>query len=447
MVNTFDPWASPRLTWGQRLALQGDNGSARFDAPDANTPGKSSILGTFGDNGGWGPAKGAGQAPVAAGAPDWAKYTGGNTGASYQALLDQGFNPWANLGQYMPGGISSPNSGQRVHGTAQGGEDDLGRVWRWTNDVIRIYEQQGRPLGDRDKAQLWLANVERLRSEYGAPDNTSGPWSGSQFARFGGATGGDTWRSAGGPREAVPLVVQPDGSVGHGTPAGAGQGMRSLGHAPPQSYQVDNGPKTGTDPGKGDTPVADETGSGGGGATPIPANAEYNSFLAGNPAARTQKLYQLLGIGNPSNARSIFGGHLAGLADMFDPWSITQNTDGSQQVDDYEGLLNRFTQTLGGPGGFGKIAGSATNAMNTIDWSKLTDVEVPQVLAKLQGLQTYGMNPLIGKVYGNTLDDALAQFLGNVTDTARNDPQKAAAMRFMDYLRGNAGMRGILGLK
>lgn len=231
-------WAQP----GQQRAT--DGGTARFDAPSARTGAGFTSLGNLGDGGGWGLAKGAGQAQVAAGAPDWARYTGGHTGSSYQHLLDQGFDPWRNLAQYMPGGISSPNSGPATHRYAQGGEDDLGEVWRWTNDIIAAYAQQGKTLTDRDKAQIWLANVERLKSGYEQPDNTSGPWSGSQFANFGG----------GQPRtDTLGMPTSP----GWG---GAGTDWRSAnpGTTPPMYYQQQGGEKM-VQPYNGNSPLNDRS--------------------------------------------------------------------------------------------------------------------------------------------------------------------------------------------
>lgn len=447
MVNTFDPWKAPRLTWGQRLALQGDGAGESWTA--AGGPREVHPLVIRPDS-----SVGHSSTPMAfpstaPGASIWPRRTPG--GGRFRA-------PWAtgkygDPQSYFYNGHNNSDNGADgdwvtlpvAYNAAQdtrAGEQAMRQAVRRAYDML----EQGKATDFNHALSYWLANMasdwqraQQQGQRYGL---------GYDPTRFASVGYGDAYDPNKRYLTGVGSAAPPSAGLNDGAAAAAQQG------ATPPATQPGTSPKEDT---VADSPLNSNAQPGqASGAPPGAANAQvadsgaYNSFLAGNPAARTQRLYQLLGIGNPTNARSIFGSHLAGLADMFDPWSLTQDLGGTQQVDDYEGMLGRFVGKLKAPGSFGQFASDATNAMNTIDWSKLGDTGqggAPAVIAKLQGLQTYGMNPLMGTVYGNALDDALAMFLNQVTETARADPEKAAAMRFIQHLQNTPEIKRMLGLR
>jgi len=174
----------------------------------------------------------------------------------------------------------------------------------------------------------------------------------------------------------------------------------------------------------------------------------YSAALAANKAQRMARLYELLGIGNPSSRRSFGGQALSKQADNFDAWNTaTQGLGGEMVNDDVEGSLAKFAGYLRGQGGFGKIRDDATAALNnpTI-WDNLDDDEVAQRVSQLLGLQSVGRSDLMGRVYGNQLDDALGMFL-NQYNAASRGSDTAPDARFMGFLRNNPEMRRTLGLR
>lgn len=363
-------------------------------------------------------AKGAGQAPVAAGAPDWARFTGGHTGSSYNIT---GFNPWQNLAQYNGGQYATAGGAGEAPATSStpGGEDDINRVFRWTNDILKA---QGIGQNDPRAAQIFAANVERLKSEYAA---NKADWSKSRFARFGN------------PAQQSQTATPPAA-----TPPAAGQ----TGGTPVVINDPSNPNYTGTNSNPPPTPnpgAPSVTGQGAAGAN------GYAVDLANSKALRQQALYAALGIGDPAARRTLTGAIRSGVADkLFEPWMQTQGVNGGTPMDGIQALIQKFAGDYSGAntGGFyGNIQNDARHAVGGIDWSALDDADVPSLLSGLQSLMTVGGNSIYQKTQGNRMDDALSSGIADWQQ--KEQAGNGTAYSTIQFFRQHPEFAALVGLK
>lgn len=113
------------------------------------------------------------------GKPSWTTQTAGFDGNTYYGVLNGKFDPWGSWGKYGPA-----QNGQQKHAIAGGDgyESDVDRVYRWTNDILRgMGYAGGENAPPALRTQIFLANVERLKSEYAA---RKADWNTSDFANM-----------------------------------------------------------------------------------------------------------------------------------------------------------------------------------------------------------------------------------------------------------------------
>jgi hypothetical protein len=191
--------------------------------------------------------------------PAWAKYTAGYDGGSYAALND--FDPWGNWGQYGPNQARNPV----VHMNGSRPESDIDRVYRWTNDILR--QQYGLAGGEAAdpalRRAIFLANVERLKSEYAARGLD---WNQSAFADMDRGVQARTGKAPVLPTSTAPGVNNAPGATG-GAPGAGGAGG----------------------------------GAGGGGGGGAGGTDDAREFLMEDPRAAFRELMRRRGYGNLDN--------------------------------------------------------------------------------------------------------------------------------------------------
>ena len=317
--------------------------------------------------------QGAGQAQVVAGAPAWARFTAGNTGASYSNIAKT-FDPWGDWGRWGPNQAKAPKRHQI--GTRM--ESDIDRVYRWTNDILRTqYGVAGGEAADPAlRTQIFLANVERLRNEY-RQNNLD--WGTSAFADM---EGGEAYlrqqsgQQPGGTQP--PATSQPGTSQpGTGNPAGAPQAPAPPTQGLPTGYKGQN------------------AGAGGGGLT-----AAQRLALSDDPNQAYRYMMQQLGY-NPS-APGLLGNF---LKKRFQPllearMAASGVTDNSNYMDTIDQIINEFGGNLFQKGGnfFGNLRDVGTQAAQGARpyLDSLQDQnQAMQYMNQLGMLRYAGANPLV----------------------------------------------------
>lgn len=334
---------------------------------------------------------GTGRAATAPGVTPtaWSGSTGGHTGSTYNI---QGFNPWTNLAQYN-GGQYTTAGGQgeaRATSSTPGGEDDINRVFRWTNDIMKA---QGIGQNDPRAAQVFAANVERLKSEYGA---NGANWANSRFANFG-APGNPTAQG------------QQAGQQGQQQPGPPG---------PPVAQQQQQVPPQGQQGGTGGQVAAQTTSGTGGqpGTTGGPGmsqgaqsnQSDPNSLktmggaaVLNDPAAAVQMFMQAHGMN--ANSHSAMGDFVRGLMGSLAPTLFQNATSGTNpdgspkqaidQLSDPVGFLNNIFANGQGLGQ--NLSGFAQKAIGQYTPDQLKNMQTPALqamLGNLSALTNFGNN-------------------------------------------------------
>jgi len=351
-------------------------GQAKVDQPQDKKPSGENTFNAPPNGSYPGLAQGAGQAQTAAGAPDWAKYTGGNTGSTYGALVGK-FDPWGNWGRYGPN-----QNGAKKHATAQGPESDVDRVYRWTNDLLRSMGYSGGENAPPElRTRIFLANVERLKSEY-ASSKPPVDWRTSDFYNM------DAQLTADGtPPGTTP---PPTGQQGNGQ-----QGQQGNGQNGQQGQTL-----TYTNPITGQT----TTGQGN--------DFARNLILASDSDARNDYVLRALGI-DPQNGGLYLDSILRTISPMAGRFIQLQGIGGDTSagpVINTQGNLDTLAGWLRNPGGManvqnwarGQLAGATAPGSGL---SRLSDANAQlDTIGQLLAMQYSGVNPILVQAYADYFD-------------------------------------------
>jgi hypothetical protein len=408
----FGEWAQDQLRQPNLFYNRTGTATATPATPDrrgsatgsTGNPGSGVARSPFATTAAAAPATATPAAAPAAAPANGVYSTAGRTGATYDAFLaaNPQFDPWTNLDQYA--------------GQGAGNDPILAQAFGWTNEWARnngYGDGKNIPLAQRQK--VFLANVERARQQW--TDNTNDP----------GARRGITWEQS----QASRLPNQ-------GWAYTAGTGGRTT-------------PATTVTPTTTTAPGATTAATTGGQQTGGPNVADPNGITDPNDPTRT------INPNDPSFKGAYWMTHPQEVADQFvrahnvnpdqhtamgdwllklvngiapDIMSTYFGSNGKLATDalaDPNQLLNSIFYNGGGIGQ--NLQNYAQTAMNTLRGnptmaSSLGDSGIQDFLARLNGLNTFGMNPYMAQAYGNAYDSQMNRGLRNQRDQLfRGAPQ------------------------
>lgn len=402
--------AAPGTGWGGGTPVTTFADPALFPASGRETVAPLA----FTNRGGGTLARGAGQAATAAGAPDWARFTGGNTGSSYDIA---GFNPWTNLARYNGGQYQAGGDDRGRDPSTPGGEEDIARVFRWTNDLLRA---QGIGQNDPRAASIFAANVERLRSEYAA---AGADWGRSKFARFGN------------PAAPAPATPPPAAPAAPATRGGAASG-------PAGRPTTGGSTMSGNIPGMGAGLIAGTQGvgqlsvpQGGYGPTSGAAIGQDPDLAYRALLASQGKAYAPRGLFTKFR-QNLFGNALVSYINLL-------TSGGGQTLDNINGLLADFGGAMNSGNFYGRMGDAARGALGGIDLGALDPAKVDQLLKQAMGLETMGLSPFAQNAAQNRYQDTIRGYedtaLTNDMQDTQNYGEFMKTTPFWNALRGVTG--------
>ena len=396
----FGEWAQDQIRQPNPLFNRTGTATGTPAAPDR----RASATGSNGN-----PGSGVARSPFAttaatpaaaatpATAPTGGVYsTAGRTGATYDAFLaaNPQFDPWTNLDQYA--------------GQGAGNDPILAQAFGWTNEWARnngYSDGKNIPLAQRQK--VFLANVERARQQW--TDNTGNTE----------AQRGVTWETSAASRLPNQGWAYTAGTGGRITPATTGTPAGTTPTTPTTPAPATPGQQT------GGPNVADPTA-----ATNPNDPAFKGQYWMTHPQEVADQFVRAHGV-NPDQ-HTAMGDWLLKLVNGIAPdvMSTFFGSNGKPAVDqlsDPNQLLNSIFYNGGGIGQ--NLQNYAQTAMNTLRGNptmsaSLGDSGIQDFLARLNGLNTFGMNPYMAQAYGNAYDSQMNRGLRNQRDQLfRGAPQ------------------------